>query len=105
MPNYAMTIKCDPKLHAAFSRACEVEGLTLSKGFEIAVECVLAKEVEQDRAVTLAGKPVCFNIDKSLALRFKQWAHGCLCQPHAANTILATALKNGFGAPIVKKAA
>lgn len=107
MPNkkYSMTVHADPKLHAAFAQACRVEGLTLSKGFEIALECILDKEVVEHRAVLMIGKPVCFSLDKSTAASFKEWAKDCLCQAHAVNTLLATALKNGFGAPITKKVA
>jgi hypothetical protein len=102
MPKYAMTVPVDTKLHQRFAQACKVESLTLAKGFEIALECIMEGEVPFAPGKP-DGKPVCFNVsiearDAFRKLREEHRRDGASAA--TANGILTAALNNGFGGPI-----
>lgn len=96
-----LTIRVNDSLMQQFRKACAVEGLTLSQGLMVVVECWRAGELKKIPPTGLSpGTNTCFSgLDQDTA----DALFGCpekygRCQWQLVNDLIRVALLDGFGA-------
>lgn len=101
MTKYSMTVGVHEELHRRFAAACKAEGVSISTGFEIAMECWVLDDMKLPHGACLNELKVCFYVDRDVAMSFKAAANETSrTQTEMANALMYGALQDGFGAPI-----